>query len=388
MNRLYTIFTLFLISLQAYSQSDIFVLVDVSKSITQNDLDNAKQALTEVLTGLPLTKAFVPAGMGSQSDLVNFKLAQGDKMAIIKFGSLQTTLAINPSLTQIQNVNSDITQIINSIAWKPTDLQTYFTLAKAKIAEYAKSNNINKYKLYIISDAISDEFGPGGKPKFPDNYTRDLVLGYNSSTYPVNEAGYTRLKFSTNSLFTLSFSPNVDVSKFILPGGNTNTTPTSSTIEENPSITITSFADGRKDNPKQTNSNSFSISWTCNSPSVTSFNVTLTEVGGKYKDLSKKNQAGPSVKYTDIPAGVYKITVMPTNGNASSASTVIETPSSGYGLIFFILFLVVASAVAYYFWNKKRQEKIDAFATNKVDDIFSKGSGGSATGNSSNSDYF
>src|ERR1039457_4660326 len=99
MKRLLAILGIFLFSLTAYSQNNVFVLVDVSKSISPGQLIDAKQALTEVLTGSTLTKAFVT--QGKQQDLINFKLTQGDKLAIGRFGSLQTTLAIAPSLTPI-----------------------------------------------------------------------------------------------------------------------------------------------------------------------------------------------------------------------------------------------------------------------------------------------
>jgi hypothetical protein len=386
MKRLCTIFFLFLTTVSANAQNNIFVLVDVSLSVKLDELNNAKQALNEVLTGSQLTRAFV--SQGSQQDLVNFKIAQGDKLAISKFGSLQTTLAINPNSTTIQNVNADVSQVLNSASWIPSDGQTYLTLAKAKIAEYAKNNNIVKYKLYVISDNIQDDYGKGGKPNYPNDYTRNLAEGYNTSSNPVSESGYTKLKFTANSFFALSFSPNVDVSKYSLPGGN-NANPLQPPISVIgiPSITFTSFADGKNDKPKPTNSNSFAISWTCNCPAGTTFNVALTEIdGGKFRDFSKKNIQGNSVKFTDIPSGKFKIVV--TALNVKAAFTYIETPSGGYGIVIFLLILIIAGAIGYYLWNKKRHEKIEVFETNKTDDIFSKGNGGLTRSNSSNSDYF
>src|SRR6218665_3363587 len=214
MLRLFTVLSLLIGALPAYAQNDVFVLVDVSKSVTQTDLNNAKQALAEVLTDLPLSKAFV--AQGNQSDMANFKLASGDKLAVAKFGSLQTTLAINPASFQIQNVGADVSQVLNSSVWMPTDYQTYLTLAKAKIAEYAKKNKIVKYKLCLISDNLNDDYGRGRKPNYPDDYTRNLVEDYNSSTNPVSEGGYTRLKFDPGSFFALSFF-SVDISKYNLP---------------------------------------------------------------------------------------------------------------------------------------------------------------------------
>lgn len=382
MKQLLIILLFFTCIFNVQSQNHVFVLVDVSKSVSQNQLTDARQALNEVLTGSTLSKAFV--AQGNPQDLVNFKMNSGDRLSIVRFGSLSTTLAINPNPTPIQNITADVSRVINAVAWTPTDQQTYITLAKAKIAEYAKNQQLKQYKLYVISDNIQDDYGPGGMPNYPDDYTRNLAESYNTSTNPVNEADYTRLKFNANSLFTLSFSPNVDVSNYSLPGANVNQ-PQPNTAIVAPAITLTSFANGKKDKPKPTQSNSFTLSWHCNCPKGTTFNVALTEVDGKYRDLSKRNLLANSVSFSELPSGKFKIVV--SSPNASPALTFIETPSSGMGWVIFFLLLLAAIGTGYYFWNKKRQEKINRFASNNPDDIFSKSSTGGATGSSS-SEYF
>lgn len=384
MKRLYTILSLIICTMSVYAQNNVFVLIDVSKSVTQTDLNNAKQALTEVLTGSQLTKAFV--AQGSQADLANFKLVQGDKLAILKFGSLQTTLAINPTPTQIQNVGADVSQVLNSTAWTPTDNQTYITLAKAKVAEYAKNHNITKYKLYVISDNVNDDYGQGGKPNYPDDYTRNLAEGYNTSTNPVSEGGYTKLKFTANSLFTLSFSPSVDVSKYTLPGG----TPPAivDTNTENATITITSPPEAKKGKEHELKSENVNINWTCNNcPQGIKYTVLVSQYeDGKFRETKKDLVANTAT--LKLPDGKFRITVSASNFTASSDYTCISVSTGGYGWLIFLLILIAGIVIGYYFWNKKRQEKIDVFASNKADDIFSKGSGGTTSSNSSNSDYF
>lgn len=384
MKRLYTILSLIICTLSVYAQNNVFVLIDVSKSVTHTDLNNAKQALTEVLTGSQLTKAFV--AQGSQADLANFKLVQGDKLAVSKFGSLQTTLAINPTQTQIQNVGADVSQVLNSTTWTPTDNQTYITLAKAKIAEYAKNHNITKYKLYVISDNVNDDYGQGGKPNYPDDYTRNLAEGYNTSTNPVSEGGYTKLKFTANSLFTLSFSPSVDVSKYTLPGG----TPPAivDTNTENATITITSPPEAKKGKEHELKSENVNINWTCNNcPQGIKYTVLVSQYeDGKFRETKKDLVANTAT--FKLPDGKFRITVSASNFTASSDYTCISVSTGGYGWLIFLLILIAGIVIGYYFWNKKRQEKIDVFASNKADDIFSKGSGGTTSSNSSNSDYF
>lgn len=383
MKRLYTILSLIICTLSVYAQNNIFVLVDVSLSVKPNELNDAKQALNEVLTGSSLSKAVI--SQGSQQDLVNFKMAQGDKLAIAKFGSLLTTLAINPSPTTIQNINADISQVLNAASWTPTDGQTYITLAKAKIAEYAKNHNITKYKLYLISDNIQDDYGKAGKPNYPDDYTRNLAEGYNTSTNPVSESGYTKLKFDKAKDFTLSFSPNVDVSKYTLPGG----TPPAivDTPSGNAGITITSPPEAKKGKEHEVKSETVNINWTCNNcPQGIKYTVLVSQYdGGKFRETKKCDVPTATFK---LPDGKFRITVSSSNYTSSSDYTCISVSTGGYGWLIFLLILIAAIGIGYYFWNKKRQEKIDVFATNKADDIFSKSSGGTTSSNSSNSDYF
>ncbi len=383
MKRLYTILSLIICTLSVHSQNNVFVLVDVSLSVKPYELNDAKQALNEVLTGSPLSKAVI--SQGSQQDLVNFKMAQGDKLAIAKFGSLLTTLAINPSPTTIQNVNADISQVLNSASWTPTDGQTYITLAKAKIAEYAKNHNITKYKLYLISDNIQDDYGKAGKPNYPDDYTRNLVEGYNTSTNPVSESGYTKLKFDKAKDFTLSFSPNVDVSKYTLPGG----TPPAivDTPSGNAGITITSPPEAKKGKEHEVKSETVNINWACNNcPQGIKYTVLVSQYdGGKFRETKKCDVPTATFK---LPDGKFRITVSASNTTASSDYTCISVSTGGYGWLIFLLILMVAGAVGYKIWNDKRNKKLNEFAPTKADDIFSKNSGGTTTSNSPNSDYF
>lgn len=384
MKRLYTILSLIICTMSVYAQNNVFVLIDVSKSVTQTDLNNAKQALTEVLTGSQLTKAFV--AQGSQADLANFKLVQGDKLAVSKFGSLQTTLAINPTQTQMQNVGADVSQVLNSTAWTPTDNQTYITLAKAKIAEYAKNHNITKYKLYVISDNVNDDYGQGGKPNYPDDYTRNLAEGYNTSTNPVSEGGYTKLKFAANSLFTLSFSPSVDVSKYTLPGG----TPPAivDTNTENVAITITSPPEAKKGKEHEIKSENVTINWTCNNcPQGIKYTVLVSQYdGGKFRETKKDLVANTAT--FKLPDGKFRITVSSSNYTASSDYTCISVSTGGYGWLIFILILIAGAVFGYYRWKKIQDEKLYGGSTTKTDTIFSNTPNNSSNPNSSSNEYY
>jgi hypothetical protein len=384
MKRILAIISLFLCALSVHSQNYVFVLVDVSKSVKHSDLVAAKQALTDVLLGNQLSNSNVFGA--TIQDLQQFKIAQGDKLSVLKFGNQQTSLNIAPQPLTIQTIPADIFQVLNSFPTTPTDNNTYWKLAKAKVADYAVKNGIRGYKLYIISDENEDDFGPGGKPNYINQATLEMAEGYNTKANPAIEEPSVQVKISTTTQgFKLNFCPQIDVSKYA--SGGVVIPPASDTATVAPTITLTSFADGKKDKPKPTSSNAFTISWNCNCPTGTKFNVQLSEIGGTgYKD-KKPNVQANSVKFSDVPSGKFRIVV--TAINAKAATTFVETPAGSFGWVIFLLILLAAISALYYYWNKRRQEKIEVFATNKADDIFSGGNKGGTSGNSSsNSDYF
>jgi hypothetical protein len=385
MKQIITILLLCAAYFGATAQNNVFVLVDVSKSVKQQELTDAKQTLTEVLTGVQPSKAFL--SQGKQQDLVNFKVVAGDKLAIAPFGSLRTSLQINPIPTTIQNVGADVSKVVNSVSWSPTDQQTYITLAKAKIAEYAKTNGITNYRLYIISDNINDDYGPNGRPNYTDDYTRDLVDGYNTSTNPVKEAGYTKLKFNTKSDFTLSFSPQVDVSAYVPP--TKPNAPTPLPPADTTAIIKISSPTGKKNKEVELKTENVSVSWTCsNCPEGIRYSVAVSQYdGGKYKE-TRKNLTGNSVSFK-LPDGKFRVSVSASNCSANSDTTYIKVSTGGFGWLLIVLLLLVAGGVGYYFWNKSRQAKTETtHAGNSNNDIFNNGNNTPTTNTSSNSDYF
>ena len=366
---------IFFIGFGIQAQNNIFVLVDVSKSVTQNELNDAKQAINELLIGSNLTKAYV--AKGNQQDLANFKLAQGDKLAFSKIGSLATTLAISPSPTQIQNLNSDVSLAINSISWKPTDSQTYFMLAKAKIAEFARNHNILNYKLYIISDSVNDEFGQNGKPNYPDDYTRDLVEGYNTTTNVVIEDSSTKIKFSKTSQFSITLIPKVDVSKYSIPGSST-LSPT--TITNTPSSLKIELTVGRT----EIKTDKFTISWSCEgAPSDAQYKVRLSPIKIPGAKTEVHTTTGNSYNLSNLTDGKYRITVSSAQPNliASSSSTIIEVKTNGSLAFLWLLLILGAAGGGYWYWNKKRNEKMET--TQNANDVFS-----SDSNDNSSSEYF
>lgn len=385
----YLFIILFLINFSySFAQDNVFVLIDVSRSVTQSQLTDAKQTLTEVLSGNSLSKAFV--SQGNAKDLQNFKLKPNDKVALVKFGDIQNTVNISPSLIQVQNIPGDVSQIMNSFPLAPTDARTYFTLAKAKIAEYAKNHQIAQYKLYIISDNIQDDYGTNGKPDYPDDHTRNLAEGYNTTNNPVDEAAFTKIKFSANSDFTLAFSPKVDISKYNIP--NPKTPVVIDTVQSQGAvIKITSPAGGKKDNEVELKSDNLNISWTCSDcPDGGKFTVLISEYdGGKFREF-KKDLSVYTISQK-VPDGKFKITVSAQNFDANSDTSYAIVNTGSFAWLFALLIIGVLAGIGYISWNKKRREIVEN-ADTQNDEIFSKSNPASyssnTTTNTSNTDYF
>jgi hypothetical protein len=252
MKRIMLIFSLIFSVLCVSAQKNIFVLVDVSKSVKSYQLDNAKTALHEIFTTGTLTNGTVAGG--SQSDLQFYKLQANDKVAINAFGDLQTSASIIPILKTVNNPTSDIDNILNSIVWLPRDNWTYLTLARAKIAEFAKNRRINDYLLIEITDNVNDDYGPNGTANYQGKtYLENLITQYNTTTNKITDKGWTKVAFGSDRKFLLSLTAGVNISSYTPPAFQ----PTNS------GITITFPSQTKKGAELEINEVSFNLTWAC-----------------------------------------------------------------------------------------------------------------------------
>lgn len=375
-----------LLFLTANSQENIFILVDVSESSIKQDLINAKQALFEILSGNNLSNSFVQGG--NSQDLAPFKLNSGDKVSISKFGDQQTTKSINPNPVVINNIATDLANLFSTFPIEPKGKTTYVRLAKAKIAEYAKKNNIKTYKLYMISDEYTDNFGSNGKPNYSDPYFSRLADEYDTKNNPAHEDSFilVRLNNSTNKEFKLTFIPKVDLSKYNLPGNATPSTTTNSSYEGS-CIQFCFPLKGDCSTKEETEikTGTLQVCWSCqNCPDNARFDVRVNNIkNNKIKEI--KNIPLGFAKF-DLPDGKYKVTVFAINFSASATTTVTISTFNPIWIILF-LFLLAAATCGYWYWNKKRQEKINSIGGDGSNDIFSS-SGTSNIGSDNTSGYF
>jgi hypothetical protein len=399
MKRLLTILFCLSCSVAAKSQEHIFVLVDISTSVSNNHLAQSKQALKDILQGN--TPSTFTADGSNQTSIPNLSLKQNDKLILMKFGTKATIINYSPIITSISNFPSQLVSIIDSYyPSSTTDNATFISLAKAKIAEIAKSNKINEYRLILISDNLYDDYG--GKPNY-SSYEQQLVDGYNTSKNPISEGPADVFKNNSDNKYQIRIQ-RIDISKYVLPGDSDGDgvldvldkcpgTPLGTSVDANgcptnqppPEIKIITPLSKKKDKPALTKSNSFPISWTCNCPVGTTFNVQLTEInGGKYKEPTRKNQSANSVQFNDIPFGEFRIVV--SSSSASSDYTFVETPSSSFGLVMFLLLLVILGGVVYKIWNDRRKKNSNKSLNEKANEMFS--SNNSVTTQSTNSKHY
>jgi hypothetical protein len=383
--RVLILFILSLGVLKSFSQENVFVLVDVSGSIDKNDMAAAKQALIDLLLGNPLSNANVPPGNGSLQDLAQCKIKVGDKLSITKFGNKQTILSTPPLPVPIQSIPNDIYQIFSSSYPQntPGDGKTYLTLAKAKVAEYAKSISLRSYKLYVISDNITDDFGHNGKPDYSD-YERDLTENYGSTTSGIRPGAFTRVKLNNcnNKFYVLELTHKVDISQYQLPPGGPTILPPDSSVQ----IKINNV--GPKATPVKQKGANLNIMWSCtNCPQGAKFTLVVSNTSNRKYRPKIPVLSVQSYTLNNVPAGEYRISVSGQNFNATDTGYVTVDRGSGAGWVIPLLLLLAAGAGGYWYWNRKRQKKLDEDKINKEGDMFSP-RGNVSNNSSGTSGYF
>ncbi|MDR2773757.1 MAG: hypothetical protein LBC19_03250, partial [Tannerella sp.] len=191
---------------------------------------------------------------------------------------------------------------------------------------------------------------------------------------------------------TLSFSPKIDVTGYVLPP---HQPPQSPQPPQPPVDTVAvikiSSPVGKKNREAEIKNDNVSVSWTCsNCPEGIRYTVTVFQYdGGKFRE-TRKNLSANSTSLK-LSGGKYRITVSASNYSASSDTTCINVSTGGGGgWLVFLLLLAGGGGLGYYFWNKSRQSKIESTSTAGTDNGIFSGSGNS-TNNSPqnhNSEYF
>ncbi len=379
MKRLLYLLLLFFVAFQANAQENVFILVDVSKSVKQNELLNAKQLVKDILTGNPINSSVFITDGNVQPTL----LRAGSKIMIMPLGERTTVMNYIPNIVDVNNQAEIISFIEQNFPITPRDNWTYISLAKARMAEIAKKKNINNYKLIFVSDNISDDFG--GRPNY-SAYEQQLVDGYNTQSNPVREEPGIRIKLISNNAFSV-FIQKIDVSGYTPPniGGSQSIDSISAPLK----IELTTFKGGTSSKPIVHKENKITIGWFCkNAPKNAQYKIRVIPIGISGEKTQTFTATGNSYNVSNLSNGKWKITVSldSTNFNASSATTTIVINSGGSYWFLWLLLIAALGGGGYWYWKKTQDDKIKKLNSMSNNDSFSSGS--TLNTNSDNSGYF
>jgi len=379
MKRLLYILLLFFVAFKVDAQENVFILVDVSKSVTQNELLNAKQLVKDILTGNPInSSAFVTDG-NIQPSL----LKAGSKIMIMPLGERTTVMNYIPNIVDVNNQADIISFVEQNFPITPKDNWTYISLAKARLAEISKKKNINNYKLIFVSDNISDDFG--GRPNY-STYEQQLVDGYNTQSNPVREEPGIRIKLISNNSFSI-FIQKIDVSGYTPP--NIGGAQSIDSISVPLKIELTTFKGGTSSNPIVHKENIITMGWFCkNAPKNAQYKIRISPINISGEKTQTYTATGNSYNVSNLSNGKWKITVSSASPDfdASSATTTIEVDSGGSYWFLWLLLIVALGGAGYWYWKKSQDDKIKKLNSMSNNDSFSSGT--SLNTNSDNSGYF
>jgi hypothetical protein len=377
--------------ISAEAQNHVFVLVDVSgsrKSDTPLKIE-AKNQVFNLLMGRYSANGWVAKDVtDSKINAVISAPAQQTPLIeknswffLMPFGNKDTY----NNYQSVRNVNSpgDFENLFNKAY--PTsfsDNWTYMRIAEAFTVSLAKSYSLSDYYIFQVTDAMEDNTGSQAKYT---QFEKDLLLEYNSKNYSIVENIGTLIK--NDYYIKMLKVENVQTSKIKPAPG---VTPPPAAVDALAVIKINSPT-GRKNKEAEIKNEKVTISWTCtNCPQDIRYTVNISEYdGGKFKDTRKNlTTNSTSLKLSD---GKYRITVLASNHPASPDTTFVDinTDGGGGGLVLLLL-LAGGGGLGYYFWNKRRQDKIkSSLAKDAENDIFSNSdSSKSDSPFNSNSEYF
>lgn len=395
MKRVLSILIFFFSILHCYSQENVFILVDVSKS-------GAKKLKEKGGEGEKLIKSII-TGSYSKNNYSNWqlldpniiddkvkKIFEGQPVSLIGSNSVIGIIEIGDYQRHLNNkvfsrVNSptefseffDTNYPINT--WK--DQTSFILLPQAWLASFLKTQNLSYYYIFLLTDNDQDK-GSQSSYTLAD---KKLIAEYGTGNLAIEKV----FTINNSSLGEMNLTLlKINLSKLnITPNQSGITLPPASSY----SLQITSPKGGTIKTPVTGNKNQL-ITWSCNCPDTSTYLVRITGVSGnKYRpNPNLATTSSRSYSFSGLGGGDYRVTVSLKNEGAT-ANTVFSVPGDGgSGILWVLLLILAAGAIGYWFWNKKRQKKLDDNKINKPEDLFSAGGSSGATGASGqgNSGYF
>lgn len=396
MKRLILILLIF-VAFKVNAQENVFILVDVSKSVYQNELTNAKKLVSDVLTGQYSNSSYFSPNGSTPA----FNFSSGGYFSILHFGDKSTVTNSNPTVHRVNNSNEALSIINNEFRTNPTDQKTYLTLAIAKIADIALANNVKEYIIILISDNVSDDFGGS-----ITNYSSVEQASVNKYSTIANIFPISQFELNNRKAFTVKFqkikldkitsdSDGDGVDDIIDNCPNTpkgvkvNQFGCPDTIPEQLKIELTTFKGGSSSKPIIHNDNKLTISWFCkNAPKNAQYKIRVSPINITGEKTQTYTATGNSYNLSNLSNGKWKITVLSASPNfdAMLKTTFIEVNTGSSYWFLWLLLIVALCGAGYWYWKKTQDDKIKKLNSMSNNDSFSSGS--TLNTNSDNSGYF
>ena len=374
-NRRLTLFFLFmgcfLLPLNTWAQSSVFILVDVSQSGPKYGADRVKirQDAREMAKDIALAK-YAPAKYDRDwewsstvdSRLKEIKEGRGEPLINTKKDGYAMVMPFGerPRYRDFQ-----IDKLDDISEFEPffnrhypnvfEDMLTYDKIARAKAAGVAKSKqvDINSYYLIVISDELRDT---GSKPPRYNSVEQKLLDDYGTASTKELKLATIRYKREDNHNFSLIIA-KVNVSNLNIPH-----TPINPTNVEKKKLRIIK-PKGSSKNPTEIDlGKQASVVWQClGCGDSIQYTVKYTNLDNK-KIRSTKRTSGLSQKFDVEEAGKYKITV--SGAGLSKSSYLLASRGGGGDLLFILLVLGGLLGGAYFLLNKRREQQLTPTSQN------------------------
>ena len=289
-----------LYSFLCYSQQDVIVLVDISRSIEQSHFTEARKVVKNILVGedikntdftlRPFLNTTLKVGNG------NPLLGSGNKLLIIPFGEPRFW-DINYNFEQVTNFDTFFEiNYPNSV----TDSKTYLELAKIKAANTAKKNGVDNYILILVSDNISDDYGSEGKTNYTA-YQSNAVSNFKTVSNPYLEIKQSEITYRYDPSYKITLhTVNIKDWKPYAATSTNNTNPVVQNDPINPTceLKFTSYANGKKDKEKVVKSKGVTFRWSeSNKPQDDRYKISIASTtGNRENNISKSGLTSNSYK--------------------------------------------------------------------------------------------
>ncbi|MDO5980943.1 hypothetical protein [Flavivirga spongiicola] len=357
------LFILSFVSIKTYTQEHVIILVDVSKSINQDHFRQAKEVVKNFVLGESIKNKNFMLNMDSKTFIKPESgiplISSGKKLLIMPFGE---TKWMNGSFTpKIIRTKNDITAYFDSSYPKyVTDQRTYLNLAKAKAAQTAKSQGMDKYILLIVSDNISDDYGgPNSKPIYTAAQ-RHLINNFATLSNPYVAPLHGKIDFNLDNNFEIRIH-HADVSKwtYTLPASVVKDTPIDSVCK----LKFTSYANGSRKKAKNIEANPITLRWAVNdAPKGTNFTLSIRSTSGN-KENNMTFSTTSNFYKIELPNDTYKITISSPICLPDTTYISINVGNGGGGILLFIVLLGALGFGGYQFYKKRQEKKLQRLSS-------------------------